>query len=357
MNVQLCSTCGKVLQSCPHAPPPQRRSTAAQKPTMISILNGAESRAAKKNLSGEKEIKWTEMISLLGHDLLPNTCYQAFLMIFSLTMMFGEIILNVLQPMMMRNMLELLTDATLLDEDDSEEDKELLKHDIDRALFMLFATTLGPLFCMVLKNQSLSMASLPISQRISARVFTHLHHQSMRFHINRQTGQLLRIIELGTSAIEPFIKVSVFEVIATLVQAGLTIYLLNKLGYFPIFLAVFISIVGFALWFALLSGLRNRLQRRANTASVALRHQATESLLNFESIKLYGAEDVEERRYLLKQDVYMEADLMRRRIANGMTNIGAFTIRNSGMVAGLLIACDRVVAGEMAVGSFVMVQL
>ncbi len=323
---------------------------------MIDVPNRS---AAAKAMHGETEIKWIEMLWILWPFLLPDSRCQVFQMIFSFMMMMGEISLNLLSPMMTRNLLDLLSKATTLDKDAFEygDDIAQLKHDLFWALVMMMATTLGPLLCMVLKNQSLIMATLPISTRISRVLFTHLHHQSMRFHINRQTGQLMRIIELGTNAIEPLLKVSIFEVTATVFQAGLTILIFNKFGYFLIFVAVSISIVGYALWFALLSGLRNRLQRRANTASIALRHQATESLLNYETIKLCGAEEKEEHRYLVKQVAFTEAELTKRRIAQGMTNIGAFAIRNLGMVIGLLIACDHVLDGKMAVGSFVMVQL
>ncbi len=146
------------------------------------------------------------------------------------------------------------------------------------------------------------------------------------------------------------------QVGATLGEVGATITILLRLGHAPIVLAVVVSCSGFAAWYAGLSTMRNRLQRRANNAKLACSQQATESLMSFETIKLFGAEGVEAARYHAKQSVYVRSEV-RKRWWNGFTNLGGHMIRNTGLGMALVLACDRVVAGEMSVGEFVMVHM
>ena len=317
------------------------------------------------------------MFSLLAPELKPATLFEAFLVLVTIVLMFVQLALDVISPIMNKNLVDLLTKAVVLNAGQVEDDNTVpaaapcgrrslldqgstelqeLSSQIYTALILFIATQLGPQLAAILKNQTFQMIALNMTCRVDWRAFTHIHRQSMHFHLNRQTGQVIRAIDIGVSALPPLINVLIFKLFQTFLETAAMTTVLLKLGYLPIFLTVTTSITLLAAWFGGLTGLRNRLQRRSNNAYVELEQTATESILNYETIKLFGSEELEATRYWHVQQAWLGYELINKWVSEVMTSSGGFTIRQLGFGGALTIACGNVIRGKSTVGDYVMVS-
>ena len=139
----------------------------------------------------------------------------------------------------------------------------------------------------------------PVSQRairnLALEVFRHLHGLSLRFHLERQTGGLSRVIERGTSGMEFLIRFTTFNILPTLIEIGLVAIILWRLydwRFAAVTLAIIAGYIGFTV---LLSEWRIKFVRRMNDADTEANAKAIDSLLNYETVKYFGNEEHEAR--------------------------------------------------------------
>ena len=135
------------------------------------------------------------------------------------------------------------------------------------------------------------------ARQISLQVFRHLHDLSLRFHLDRQTGGMTRDIERGTRAVHALISYSLYSIVPTLIEVGLVLGLLAWQ-----FDAAFALITGVALavyiaYTITVTEWRTQFRRQLNELDSATHTQAIDSLLNYETVKYFGQEDFEARRY------------------------------------------------------------
>ena len=150
-------------------------------------------------------------------------------------------------------------------------------------------------------GRGFSMRLLLFRQRnfrnLALEVFGHLHALSLRFHLERQTGGLSRVIERGTQGMEFLIRFMTFNILPTLFEIGLVGIILWNL-YDWRFTAVTLAAVGSYIVFSIvLSEWRIAFVRRMNDADTEANAKAIDSLLNYETVKYFGNEDFEARRY------------------------------------------------------------
>ena len=190
---------------------------------------------------------------------------------------------------------------------------------------------------------------------VALRTFRHLHALSLRFHLERQTGGLSRVIERGTKGIEFLLSFVLFNVLPTLLEILLVAVILWGLFDWRFSAITLVTIVAY-VWFTFAATERRiRYRREMNQADTEANTKAVDSLLNFETVKYFGNEDHEARRFDLALADYQQA-AVRTRTSLSLLNSGQVAIVSLGMTAMMALAAVGVARGTMTVGDFVMVN-
>ena len=199
----------------------------------------------------------------------------------------------------------------------------------------------------------------PVQQRavreLALRTFRHLHGLSLRFHLDRQTGGLARIIDRGTQGVQSVLRLAVFNVVPTVIELALVTVIIWRLfdGHFAgaTLLAV-LAYVGFTAAFA---SRRVRLRRVMNDTDNDASIKALDSLLNFETVKYFGNEAHEAVRYDGSLARYERA-AVRVQVSLNVLNLGQAAIIAVGLTCIMLLAAQGVRDGSMTVGKFVLIN-
>ncbi len=199
----------------------------------------------------------------------------------------------------------------------------------------------------------------PVSQRairnLALEVFRHLHALSLRYHLERQTGGLSRVIERGTQGMEFLIRFTTFNILPTLFEIVLVSGVLWSL-YDWRFTAVTLGAVTAYIVFSItLSEWRIKFVRRMNDADTDANAKAIDSLLNYETVKYFGNEAHEGRRFDVGRRRYETAAIRSSRTLS-LLNIGQGAIIAVGLVAVMSMAGQGVIRGTMTLGDFVAVN-
>ena len=199
----------------------------------------------------------------------------------------------------------------------------------------------------------------PVSQRairnLALEVFRHLHALSLRYHLERQTGGLSRVIERGTQGMEFLIRFTTFNILPTLFEIVLVSGILWTL-YDWRFMAVTLgAVTTYILFSVVLSEWRIKFVRRMNDADTDANAKAIDSLLNYETVKYFGNEPHEAKRYDVGRRRYETAAIRSSRTLS-LLNIGQGAIIAVGLVAVMSMAGYGVVHGTMTLGDFVAVN-
>ncbi|MBK1662573.1 ABCB family ABC transporter ATP-binding protein/permease, partial [Paracraurococcus ruber] len=206
-----------------------------------------------------------------------------------------------------------------------------------------------------LRNAVFAKVQARAARRIALSVFGHLHALSMRYHMDRQTGGLSRVIERGTRGITFVLNFLLFNIIPTILEILLVAAILW--GMFSIsFAAVTLLTIGLYVAFTLLfTNWRLRFRREMNKQDQDANTKAIDSLLNYETVKYFGNETHETRRYDESLTRY-ETAYVRSETTLNMLNAGQAAIIAAGLTAVMLLAAQGVMAGRMTVGDFVLVN-
>ena len=192
-------------------------------------------------------------------------------------------------------------------------------------------------------------------RRVALRVFRHLHALSLRFHLDRRTGGLSRAIERGTKGIEFLLAFMLFNVLPTLIEIGLVCGILlyrYEASFAAITLASVLVYIGFTF---LVTEWRIRFVRRMNDSDEQANTKAIDSLLNYETVKYFGAEDHEARRFDASLRRYQKAAVTTK-VSLALLNAGQAFVIAGGMTAVLLLAAEGIARGEMGLGDLVTIN-
>ena len=192
-------------------------------------------------------------------------------------------------------------------------------------------------------------------RRIARETFEHLHRLSLRFHLERRTGGLSRAIERGMEGTSFLLNLLLFSIVPTMLEIGLVTAILWGLYDIEFALATIATIAVYVAFTTTVSEWRVKFRREKNERDSEANGRAIDSLLNYETVKYFGNEAMEARRYDDSLALYERASL-RTQASLSFLNVGQGLIIATGLTVMMLLAGSRVVAGTMTVGDFVLVN-
>lgn len=209
-------------------------------------------------------------------------------------------------------------------------------------------------------NEAREYIFAPVGQlaqrRVATSTFEHLHKLSLRFHLERRTGGLSRVIERGIRSIDFLFRFLLFNIGPTLLQLSIA-GLAFAIAYDMRFAAIAIVIVIAYIWFTVATTeWRLKFRREMNKQDTLANSRAIDSLLNYETVKYFGAEGFETQRYDKAMQRYQTAAI-RSRTSLATVNIGQSFLMNLGIILMMLLAAREIVGGAMKLGDMTAITL
>jgi len=198
-----------------------------------------------------------------------------------------------------------------------------------------------------------------VSQRalrmLALETFNHIHRLSLRYHLTRKTGGLSRIIERGVKGVEFLLRFLLFS-IGPLILELLLIGIILTIQFNASYMLVVAVTIGLYVWFTFaVTEYRVKLRRQMNDQDTNANQKAIDSLLNYETVKYFGAEAREAARYDVSMAGYEESAI-KTNYSLAFLNFGQAVIITVGLIAVMIMAARGVQTGDLTVGDFVMIN-
>jgi ATP-binding cassette, subfamily B, heavy metal transporter len=212
-----------------------------------------------------------------------------------------------------------------------------------------------------LRNTVFESVGQEATRRLASQVFRHLHRLSLRFHLERRTGAVTKVVERGTKSIDTMLYFILFNIAPTILELALVIGIFWTRFGWPLVAATLVMVTIY-IWFTrTVTDWRNALRERMNDLDTGAVAHAVDSLLNFETVKYFGAEEREGRRYEAAMAAYAQA-ATRSENSLAWLNIGQALITNLMMGAGTAWIAwgwsqNRFSAGDVVLVSTLLSQL
>ncbi|KJY80255.1 ABCB family ABC transporter ATP-binding protein/permease [Vibrio nigripulchritudo] len=190
---------------------------------------------------------------------------------------------------------------------------------------------------------------------VALETISHIHKLSLRYHVTRKTGALSRVMERGVKGIDFLLRFILFSIGPLLLELILISIILLFAFDFWYLLVVSVTVTTYIVFTAKVTEWRVRIRKEMNEKDKDANQKAIDSLLNFETVKYFGAEKRETKRYDDSMEGFEVASL---KTVNSLAllNLGQALLINGGMVLALLLAVRDVSSGALTVGGFVMVN-
>ncbi len=192
-------------------------------------------------------------------------------------------------------------------------------------------------------------------RQAALHTFEHLHRLSLRFHLDRKTGGISRAIERGVRGIEFLLDFMLFNILPTLFEILLVCAILWSLYSVWFALITLVTIACYIAWTLIITDWRIKYRQQMNETDSLAHTRAIDSLLNFETVKYFGNETHEARRFDAALAAYEEASV-KSATTLSLLNIGQGAIIAGGLVAVMAMAGYGVAGGTMTIGDFVLVN-
>ena len=145
------------------------------------------------------------------------------------------------------------------------------------------------------------------ARRLTQKLFRHLHRLGLRFHLERRTGSIIRLVERGTKSIDSMLYFLLFNIAPTAIElVGIAVIFTINFGV-GLTVATLVMVVAYILFTRKVTDWRNHIRREMNRVDQRANQAAVDSLLNYETVKYFGAEEREARRYDEAIDTYTDA--------------------------------------------------
>jgi ABC-type transport system involved in Fe-S cluster assembly fused permease/ATPase subunit len=192
-------------------------------------------------------------------------------------------------------------------------------------------------------------------RKLAYRTFIHMHELSLRFHLERKTGGLTRVLERGRSGIEVIVRMVILQLVPTLVEVALLMAVLLWQFDWRYVVVTTITVVVFMYYTYVATEWRIEIRRQMNESDTEANTKAIDSLLNYETVKYFSAEEREATRYDRSMERY-ERNSVKTYTSLAVLNTGQAVIFTVGLTATMLMCAVGVRNGTNTVGDFVMVN-
>ena len=206
-----------------------------------------------------------------------------------------------------------------------------------------------------LRNVVFSKAAIEIIRNISAFVFEHLHRLSLSFHLDRKIGALSRDLDRGKIAITSFLTMIVFNIVPVIIEILMVIVILwNQLGIRYVFITMAMILV-YCVFTFFVTQWRTKFRVQMNESDSSANTRVLDSLINYETVKVFGNEKKEQQRYGVALKTWAESST-RNNYSLSFLNIGQGLIIAVGLTMLMIMAANGILNEELSIGDFVMVN-
>jgi len=206
-----------------------------------------------------------------------------------------------------------------------------------------------------LRNVAFERVGRNAQRLVAEQLLRHLHNLSLRFHLNRKTGGVTRVVERGTSTIETMLNFLLFNIAPTAIEL-IAVCVIFQIKFGPGLVCATLAMIGLYIWFTQkVTEWRNALRREMVDLDTGAVAHAVDSLLNFETVKYFSAEEREAQRYGRAQRRYMDA-ATKSNNSLAMLNIGQALITNAMMGGAMAYTVWGWSKGQFTPGDVVLVN-
>jgi ABC-type transport system involved in Fe-S cluster assembly fused permease/ATPase subunit len=192
-------------------------------------------------------------------------------------------------------------------------------------------------------------------RKLAYLTFVHMHELSLRFHLERKTGGLTRVLERGRNGIETIVRMVILQLVPTIVEVALLMAVLLWKFDWRYVVATLITIVIYMYYTYIATEWRIGIRRKMNDSDTEANTKAIDSLLNYETVKYFSAEEREASRYDRSMERYEQASV-KAYTSLAVLNTGQTIIFTAGLTATMVMCAFGVRSGHNTVGDFVMVN-
>ncbi len=192
-------------------------------------------------------------------------------------------------------------------------------------------------------------------RRLAYRTFEHMHELSLRFHLERKTGGLTRILERGRNAIETIVRMVIMQLVPTIIELALVTAVLLYQFDWRYVVVILATIACYMTYTFYATEWRIGIRRRMNDSDTDANVKAVDSLLNYETVKYFVAEEREAKRYDRSMARYEEASV-KAYVSLTVLNAGQATIFTVGLAAVMVMCARGIQQGTNTVGDLVMIN-
>jgi ATP-binding cassette subfamily B protein len=197
--------------------------------------------------------------------------------------------------------------------------------------------------------------SMHAVRRLALLTFEHMHRLSLRFHLERKTGGLTRVLERGRAAIETIVRMIVLQLVPTILELALIVGVLLWMFDWRYVVVILVTVAAYLAFTYAATEWRIAIRRDMNDSDTRANVKAIDSLLNYETVKYFSAEEREKARYDVSMAKY-EAASTRALTSLAVLNAGQATIFTAGMTVAMVLCAIDIAAGKNTVGDFVMIN-
>ena len=309
---------------------------------------------------------WKEAFAHVTPFLMPSDTRHKVVALLALLVVFLEKVVNVLPPLAIRHAVDAISNFSSSDTSDDEttvQQQQQVGTAISLAISAYFLLQTVDSALSAVQNVAQRAVSLDSERRFASALFAHLNQLGASYHLERHSGELLRILSRGANANSTIIESLLFSLVPTLFEAVIVGGVFWLLGMPSIAVSTILSVICYIVYTYFVTNTRMQQRRRVLEKSEEVGRIETETLVNYETIAMFGKEKREVEHYDFARKEYTTERVNMLGLFSWL-QLGQQTIRLSGICIGLWLAGEAAIYGiggdanaRLSPGSFVIVQM
>ena len=192
-------------------------------------------------------------------------------------------------------------------------------------------------------------------RNLALLTFKHMHELSLRFHLERKTGGLTRVLERGRNGIETIVRMVILQAAPTIIELTMIVGVLLYMFDWRYVAVIFVTVIAYTSYTYFATEWRIGIRRKMNDSDTDANTKAIDSLLNYETVKYFSAEQREARRYDKSMEIY-EVASVNSYVSLAVLNAGQAAIFTMGLTAAMVLCVGGIRNGTNTIGDFVMIN-